>query len=266
MINVVRPAAKLRIQRRLVRLAQAVEKGMSRELAAVLNEQCGEAADVVEHGHGGHLDALLDQWRPDLVRAFWAAFRRTGTVFYQQVADAVQQLKTTRPVERKGMGDEFWNNFQAFVNLHTASKVTRVNDTTKRWIKRVINRGTSEGKAPREIAKELRASGQFNKMRANRIARTEVHMVSNFATQQAVKSTHLRMEKEWVAFIDDRTRPEAGADPKWDHRVMNGKRVGMNEDFLVSGERMAYPGDNRGSAANVINCRCVLLYHTVRGR
>jgi hypothetical protein len=30
----------------------------------------------------------------------------------------------------------------------------------------------------------------------------------------------------------------------------------MDKNFLVGGEELAYPGDSRGSAANVINCRC----------
>ena len=30
----------------------------------------------------------------------------------------------------------------------------------------------------------------------------------------------------------------------------------MDKNFLVGGEELSYPGDSRGSAANVINCRC----------
>ena len=33
----------------------------------------------------------------------------------------------------------------------------------------------------------------------------------------------------------------------------------MNEDFIVGGEEL-YPGDSRGSAANVINCKCTHAY------
>mgnify|MGYP001804312122 CR=1 FL=1 len=39
---------------------------------------------------------------------------------------------------------------------------------------------------------------------------------------------------------------------------MDGVRVGKDEDFDVQGEKLAYPGDPKGSAANVINCRCTV--------
>ena len=34
----------------------------------------------------------------------------------------------------------------------------------------------------------------------------------------------------------------------------------MNEPFIVNGEPLMYAGDPAGSAANVVNCRCVVLY------
>ena len=39
---------------------------------------------------------------------------------------------------------------------------------------------------------------------------------------------------------------------------MNGVRVDLNQDFNVSGEKMMFPGDIKGSAGNVINCRCTV--------
>jgi hypothetical protein len=40
------------------------------------------------------------------------------------------------------------------------------------------------------------------------------------------------------------------------HMEMDGKEVGVDEDFEVSGYPMAYPGDNRAPAGEVCNCRC----------
>ena len=34
----------------------------------------------------------------------------------------------------------------------------------------------------------------------------------------------------------------------------------MDDDFVVGGLPMAYAGDARGGAKNVINCRCVIIY------
>jgi len=38
----------------------------------------------------------------------------------------------------------------------------------------------------------------------------------------------------------------------------------MDEPFIVGGERLMYPGDASGSAAQTINCRCAVA-HTVVG-
>ena len=37
----------------------------------------------------------------------------------------------------------------------------------------------------------------------------------------------------------------------------------LDGEFIVGGEALSYPGDPKGSADNVINCRCVVMYHTV---
>jgi hypothetical protein len=59
--------------------------------------------------------------------------------------------------------------------------------------------------------------------------------------------------KEWVAILDRRTR-EA-------HVRADGQRVPVNEPFQVGGELLQFPRDPRGSAGNVINCRCVAVYN-----
>jgi uncharacterized protein with gpF-like domain len=64
------------------------------------------------------------------------------------------------------------------------------------------------------------------------------------------------MKREWVSSMDDRTRDEPGAD----HVAADGQIVGMKEPFTVSGERLMFPGDPAGSAANVIACRCQLVF------
>ena len=259
MINITRPRDKALAQRMLLRQMSTIEKGFAYRVRIKLNEMYKEAADIVEQGVSGGMDALLDQWLPDFYGIFRAEYKRAGILFSGLVFDEVAQLKFTGIPEVKGMGETFWNSFRGFIELNTAMKVVQVNNTTKKWIARKVRKGTEEGKSPGNIAKDLKASGRFNKMRSLRIARTEIHAVSNFATQEAIKSTRLEMEKEWVAFIDDRTRTS--------HIVMNEKKpIPMNQKFKVGGMPMEYPGDPAGGAKNCINCRCVLLYHGVKNK
>ena len=60
------------------------------------------------------------------------------------------------------------------------------------------------------------------------------------------------VERTWAATMDKRTR-----DTHWD---MNGQVRGMNIPFdSPSGAKLLFPGDPTAPAAEVINCRCVLL-------
>lgn len=117
----------------------------------------------------------------------------------------------------------------------------------------LIASGVGEGLSGAEVAKSIRTQiPTISAIRAETISRTEVHAAANYANQSAAEATELEMEREWIAFIDGRER-EA-------HREANGQRVGMNDDFVVDGESLNYPGDPSGSAGNVINCRCVVGY------
>ena len=62
------------------------------------------------------------------------------------------------------------------------------------------------------------------------------------------------MDKVWISALDARTRQ--APDSKFDHYDMNQKRVPLDKPFNVSGEKLMFPGDPKGSGGNVINCRC----------
>ncbi len=91
---------------------------------------------------------------------------------------------------------------------------------------------------------------QVGQYQAERIVRTESALASNYATQQSALQIFpgSQMSKEWIAGSDARVRP--------DHARADGQIVKFDEMFLVGGEKLEYPGDPRGSAGNVINCRC----------
>lgn len=94
------------------------------------------------------------------------------------------------------------------------------------------------------------------KSRAALIARTETHNAASFANHSYhtnVQNTlGIKMVKKWVATNDIRTRSA--------HSAVSGQVVDMNEDFNVGGVPMSYAGDSKGGVANVINCRCVIVY------
>jgi hypothetical protein len=58
--------------------------------------------------------------------------------------------------------------------------------------------------------------------------------------------------KTWLATRDSRTRAE--------HRAADGQTRPLNEAFDIGGARLHFPGDPRGPAGLVINCRCAAQY------
>lgn len=94
--------------------------------------------------------------------------------------------------------------------------------------------------------------------RAETIARTEslaaAHQGADDAIRQAIDRGDVAADelvKEWHA--GTRTRYARA-----EHRALDGKTVAFGEDFDVGGVRMSYPGDPRGGAGNVANCRCTV--------
>lgn len=82
---------------------------------------------------------------------------------------------------------------------------------------------------------------------AENIARTETVGAYN-AGGDIVRDDSGVEAKEWLATADERTR-EA-------HLDADGQVVPQDEDFTVDGEQLSYPGDPRGSPANICQCRC----------
>lgn len=75
--------------------------------------------------------------------------------------------------------------------------------------------------------------------------------ILNDATVTVAKhaaGNRLASRKQWVAILDDRTR-----DTHW---AADGQAQPLDGMFTVGGVEMAYPGDPRGPAREVINCRC----------
>lgn len=90
--------------------------------------------------------------------------------------------------------------------------------------------------------------------RAETVARTETAGALSQSTLAAAEE-HTRitgepLEQAWLATIGGRTRRT--------HLAADGQRRRIGEPFNVGGHDLRYPGDPRGPAHEVINCRCAL--------
>lgn len=83
-----------------------------------------------------------------------------------------------------------------------------------------------------------------------RYARTMMTGAQNAGRQDGYKHAEdlgIKLQKEWIATIDDRTRES--------HRELHGERVPVDEEFSNG---LRYPADPAGADEEVWNCRCTM--------
>lgn len=141
------------------------------------------------------------------------------------------------------------------------NRLVRLPDEVYGLIVAEIERGIREGIALPEVAGEvsrvLTATGSERwPNRAITVARTEtIGAVNAGIFRAAVLDAEDRGDpapfKVWLATDDSRTRET--------HDLADGQRTLMSEPFRVGGAALMFPGDPRGPAQEVINCRCSLL-------
>lgn len=136
-----------------------------------------------------------------------------------------------------------------------AAGVTAI--TTRDDIRNAIAASIAENETSAQTAKKILKTKGLSPFRAETIALTETHNAAMYANKESGKrlerETGESLLKVWIPVQDSRTRDS--------HAAMSGhSSIIMGGLFVVGGDRMDRPGDPRGSAANVIRCRCTLAY------
>lgn len=252
--NVQGERAKQLARNGLIRQMVVIERIFIKNVRASLNRQYFDAARAVTD-RSNIPEQVVDKYIARMQKIFKKNILKTVTIFGQMVFDELMEIKSSNLYEMKDTLDDFWREMDAFIITHSARKVTEVSQTTKRRIRTIVGQGVAEGLGVSQIATQIRKRARIdNVARARMIARTETHTAAMQSMESAVKAGKIRVEKEWVAALDQRTRRT--------HLVASGQRIDQDDTFMVGEEKLRYPGDSRGSAKNIINCRCVPLYHT----
>ena len=255
MINITIKAARAHYQIEMDRQIQIFETKATKQFRPILSRQFSNAAKLAQQGVT--IIPAVDDEKGKLISILSKHYRQVATVFSDKVFKIIKVEKNFSVPETKGPKDEFWKVLNKWMLTQAGNKITKVQKTTKRSIANIIKVGMDEGESNAEIAKRIRDAGLISSpYRAKVIARTETHTAANMSVDAAVKSTHVEMESEWVATLDERVRIS--------HAKADGQKIKQGETFKVGGQDLKYPGDSNGSAENVINCRCVLIYHTVK--
>ena len=157
---------------------------------------------------------------------------------------------------------DFSPEMRAAVDAWTSAREVgiwrQISEGVQVQLARAVSEGLAEGLSIRELTASVKSRlTQYDDVQARRVARTEATGAMNNGAHAAMVDAEIPWH-EWIRTIDSRTR---GYDPKrrskYDHYNAS-QTVPLEDPFVVSGQRLKFPGDSSlgASAGNVINCRC----------
>ena len=203
----------------------------------------------------------------DIITKVWAEIglihgRRTITQIENELGEK------NRPL----FNDTYQRELIRYINRYAGYRIKIMQQTYAEFLLKIIatmfeNELTGDlATIRRQISIVFRSAGFYNYQIA-RIARTETTGAANYGAIQAGKSTGIRQQKVWITNPDERTRRRP--EDRFDHVIMDGVSIGVDELFEQGGVTLAFPGDPdaqpRGdSAGMVINCRCAVSVAPMR--
>lgn len=116
-----------------------------------------------------------------------------------------------------------------------------------------LTQGVLLGESIPKMARRVQRVTGSNYATAVRTARTTVTGAENAGrvhSYKRAKEMGIRLQKEWLATIDGRTRHS--------HRQLDGQKI-SNEDGAKFDNGCRYPGDPQGRYDEICNCRCTLV-------
>lgn len=160
-----------------------------------------------------------------------------------------------------GAGDPPTDPFVSTYLNEAGNRMSNTPDEVYALIVAEVERGITEGRSLQNVRDEIQliltASGTDRwRNRAMTVARTETIAAVNAgvyrgAVLDAEQRGDVAPAKVWISTDDKRTRPT--------HVAADGQRTLLESPFQVGGAQLLFPGDPRGPAAEVINCRCTTL-------
>jgi hypothetical protein len=187
----------------------------------------------------------------DYIMGLW---RDTGSYFAR---DMNGKLMTRQSKETDLWEEAYMRYMEARIGAKTMAIARTEATLINSVIDLVVQEGYTQGysidrltsRIKRELDKRLRAVHEWE---AERIARTEVIGAANKGSFDGALSTGLDVQKGWLTSGLKGTRDS--------HQMYEGMGfVPMNYDYNIG---LKHPGDPNGSAEEIINCRCTIIYNT----
>jgi SPP1 gp7 family putative phage head morphogenesis protein len=134
------------------------------------------------------------------------------------------------------------------------NRFLQAGDETWAEARQALLEGMARGDGVEAMQRRFQDVVDVGRARASMIARTEVISAANAGSTARVRAMgeDAPRYKQWLSTMDARTRPT--------HAHADGQVVELSAKFKVGDAQLDYPGDPAGLDAEVINCRCSVLY------
>ena len=231
---------------------------VTRLMRAAIGEQVDAAVEAV--GTATPVSDAIDSRGEALRDAYRQAWLPVYTLFAGRTFDAIRgEVKQNKDDHI----DKWQQLVDEFLETHGATRIVAVGQTTKDFVQSIVRQSIEDGLGIPETRRAIREAWEsVSNTRAERIARTEVVGAANAGSLQGAKDiaadVGLDLRKRWLATLDGRQRDS--------HELEHMQEAPLlDEPFTVrrpggGNDMMQHPGDPAGSAANVINCRCTVIY------
>lgn len=207
--------------------------------AAAQYEAHQAVPSYVENAHRNFIREML-------VEHYGMTTKQFGIMALRQVREDLLQRK-----------DYFTTFMQEWIETQGFMKSSLIASTDTADVQQIILAGINAGDGVATIAARLRELTASTPWKAAMIARTETHAAATFGSIETIRKAEeeigIPILKTWLPTRDHRTRDNHAA-------MINHPAIPLQEKFKVGSDLMDRPGDPNGSAANVINCRCALIY------
>ena len=249
-------AVNLRLQTRL-------ENTATRTFRRMLNRQTRLVLEgFALSGEVGALEAIEtlgeDQWLPPLQ----TTHRRSLEASALLTADLLPvppKGGLRGDLQGKGVLEDYAARIVDWVRAEGLVEAKLLHRESRTVLRDIVRRAVAEGLGPDATARRLRSKlSDRSRSRSRAIARTETHNAAAFGSRVAADASPIPLIKEWLTLIDDRERQS--------HHDIDGTKRPKDLAFAVGRpdgriDLMQGPGDSaNGSAANLVNCRCGLLW------
>ena len=217
-----------------------------------------ELANAIEQGKD--ISTMLNLG--DMGTTIQNLYVETGAYFAR---NTTRELGTG--VKRFNVSDKWVSEILQYFRLHLLEKaVVPISETTRDIVLNIIQRAQQEGwGVEKTVAFIRRETVELSRIRARLIVRTETGKAANLGKWMAAANFDYATAKRWVTAGDHRVRPQirGGGISRTaaNHMILNRQVRGLDEPFTNG---LQFPGDPNGGPDEVCNCRCTIVFETIK--